>query len=79
MDLNGPTPTCKSAGQRGIGAIVHTEGILEPTSTALKCTKPLGNSPERTRTAITAQVSTQYFREQATQPDLVAPNARTCR
>jgi hypothetical protein len=61
MDLNGPAPTCKSlvfAGQRGIGAIVHTEGVLEPTSTALNCAKPQFNGPERTRTAITAQVST---------------------
>jgi hypothetical protein len=34
IDLNGPAPTCKSfvfAGQRGISAIVHTEGVLEPT------------------------------------------------
>jgi hypothetical protein len=50
MDLNGTAPTCKSlifAGQRGIGAIVHTEGVLEPTSTALNCAKRLVNGPTR--------------------------------
>ena len=61
MDLNRPAPTCKSrtsAGQRGIGAIVHTEGVLGPTSTVLNCAKPQVNGTERTATTITAQVST---------------------
>lgn len=46
MDTDGPAPTCKSyisTGQRSLGAIVHTEGVLEPTSTALNCTKALVN------------------------------------
>jgi hypothetical protein len=61
MDLNGPALTCKShisAGQRSLGVIVHTEGVLEAASTALNCAKVQVNGTERTRTAITAQVST---------------------
>lgn len=52
MDVNGTAPTCKSlvsAGQRGIGAIVHTEGVLETASTALNCAKVQVNSTELLR------------------------------
>src|SRR5687768_12918408 len=75
-------PTCRSlisAGQRVFGTIVHTEGVLEPTSTALNCSKPQVNGAEQTRTAITAQGERLALREQTTRPDLVAPNARSCR
>jgi hypothetical protein len=48
MDLNGPAPTCRSlvsAGQCGLRSIVHTEGVPEPTPTALNCAKPQATGP----------------------------------